>query len=155
MPENAIPEPIGRRIARLRQDLGLTQQVLAERLAISRVALSHIEAGLTTPGERTITLLAGVFKHSPVKLVAGSDYPAAKAERLPLSVAWYTPLEMALALLESDLAWLDRVSDKGLAQEVCAAWRERLANIEASWFEERRLLEAARKNLRRRCQGAR
>ena len=40
----------------------------------------------TTPGERTVALLAGLFKIEPHELVAGTDYPLAKAERLPVVV---------------------------------------------------------------------
>ena len=43
-------ESLGRRIAAHRAKLGLTQQELADRLAISRVAVSHLEAGLSDPG---------------------------------------------------------------------------------------------------------
>ena len=71
-------------IARLRHELGWTQQELAERLAISRVAVSHLESGTSVPSERTITLLAGVFKLEPHELVADTGYPIAKAERLPV-----------------------------------------------------------------------
>jgi len=49
----------------MRGSLGWTQQDLADRLAVSRVAVSHIEAGLRDPGERTVTLLAGLFKVEP------------------------------------------------------------------------------------------
>src|SRR5688572_11380530 len=73
------PINLGQRIAQLRAELGWTQQELAERLGISRVALSHIEAAgmlrATTPGERTIALLAGLFKMEPHELVAGTNYP--------------------------------------------------------------------------------
>jgi len=36
-------DSLGRRIAKLRADLGWTQQELADRIAVSRVALSHLE----------------------------------------------------------------------------------------------------------------
>src|SRR3954447_18468783 len=38
-----VPELLGKRVAALRAGLGWTQQDLADRLAISRVAVSHIE----------------------------------------------------------------------------------------------------------------
>ena len=84
--------------------LGWTQAELAERVGISRVAVSHLEAGISTPGERTVALLAGVFKVEPHELVAGTDYPAAKAERLPVVAARYTEVEHQLALLDARLA---------------------------------------------------
>ena len=85
MPEPKVSEPLGHRIAKHRAELGWTQAELAERVGISRVALSHIESGISNPGERTVALLAGVFKVEPHELVAGTDYPQAKAERLPSS----------------------------------------------------------------------
>lgn len=83
-------ESIGKRIAYLRQENGWTQQSLGDRLAMSRVAISHIEMDLSIPSERTITLMAGVFKLSPTDLVEGTTYPRAKAERLPELTTIYT-----------------------------------------------------------------
>ena len=97
-------ESLGHRIAKHRAELGWTQAELAERVGISRVALSHIEAGISNPGERTVALLAGVFKVEPHELVAGTDYPPAKAERLPVVAARYTEVEHQLALLDARLA---------------------------------------------------
>jgi transcriptional regulator with XRE-family HTH domain len=96
-------ESLGDRIAKHRTELGWTQAELAERVGISRVALSHIESRISTPGERTVALLAGVFKIEPHELVAGTDYPAAKSERLPLVAARYTEVEHRLALLDARL----------------------------------------------------
>ncbi len=104
-------ESLGRRVAAHRAKLGLTQQELAERVGISRVAVSHLESGVTDPGERTVTLLAGLFKVEPHELVAGTTYPAAKADRLPVVVARYTEVELQLALLDHDL---DRLDPAGL-----------------------------------------
>ena len=75
-------------MAALRADRGWTQQQLADRLAVSRVAVSHLESGLTDPGERTVALLAGIFRVEPHDLVSGTSYPAAKAERLPRDLEW-------------------------------------------------------------------
>ena len=114
-----MPEPLGRRIAQLRGDLGWTQADLAERVGISRAALSHLEAGMSTPGERTLALLAGIFKMEPHELIAGTAYPVAKAERLPAVVARYTEVEMQLLLLERDV-------ERGLTPAIRAEWQERL-----------------------------
>src|SRR5438067_12631468 len=91
---------LGRRVASFRTALGWTQQELADRLGVSRVAVSHIEAGLREPGERTVGLLAGLFKVEPWELVAGTAYPEAKAERLPTVACRYTEGEPQLRLLE-------------------------------------------------------
>jgi len=106
-----MPESVGQRIARYRGQNDWTQEQLAERIAISRVAISHIEMGLSIPSERTITLMASVFKSTPHELVHGTTYPLAKAERLPLSVAWFTHREQDIGLLERDLIWLQRLAE--------------------------------------------
>ena len=96
-------DSIGKRIAFLRQKNGWTQQSLADRLAMSRVAISHIEMDLTIPSERSITLMAGVFKLSPIELADGTTYPVAKMERLPEVTTTYTELEMNYTLLKNDI----------------------------------------------------
>jgi transcriptional regulator with XRE-family HTH domain len=100
-------EALGQRIAKHRAELGWTQADLADRVGISRVAMSHIEAGISNPGERTVALLAGTFKLEPHELVAQTDYPPAKAERLPVVAARYTEVEHQLALLDARLAAVD------------------------------------------------
>jgi transcriptional regulator with XRE-family HTH domain len=118
-----VDESLGRRIADLRGKLGLTQQELAERVGISRVALSHVEAGMSDPGERTVALLASVFKIEPFDLVAGTSYPPAKADRLPVVVARHTEVELQHELLANDLAWIDRTGpDRSRLDE----WQSRL-----------------------------
>ncbi len=104
-------ETIGKRIAKLRQQNGWTQQSLADRLAISRVAISHIEMDLTIPSERSITLLAGIFKQTPAALVEGTTYPRAKAERLPELTCLFTELDLQLALLRNDFAWIKNLDN--------------------------------------------
>ena len=124
-----VEESIGKRIASLRQAHGWTQQSLAGRLAMSRVAISHIEMDLSIPSERTITLLAGLFKLSPYELVDGTTYPLAKAERLPEVACCYTKLELEVLLMENDLAWLGRLAGtphyRATAAGVLKAWTER------------------------------
>jgi transcriptional regulator with XRE-family HTH domain len=132
MPENPInpmnpgvPENLGRRIAGYRAKLGWTQQELADRLAVSRVAVSHLEAGMSDPGERTVALLASVFKVEPHVLVEGTAYPTARAERLPVVVAYYTEIEAQLLLLDAELAWLQSAS-AGSAREAIDRWTAKL-----------------------------
>ncbi|MBN1146799.1 MAG: helix-turn-helix transcriptional regulator [Anaerolineales bacterium] len=157
-PRQAALEPIGKRIARLRCEGGWTQQAMAARLAISRVAVSHIEMELTFPSERTITLLAGIFKLSPHELVEGSTYPPAKAERLPAAACCYTQLELELALLENDLAWLARLNGppegRRLASELQENWNTRLSDWLRGTFDERErgMLVAAQERLAEACE---
>jgi transcriptional regulator with XRE-family HTH domain len=152
------PEPIGKRIARLRATRGWTQQNLAERLGISRVAVSHIEMELSTPSERTITLLAGLFKCLPHELVAGSTYPRAKGEKLPQTACAYTPVELELALFDNDLAWLDRLADSdmepALSSQICRRWAQRLESLAAHSLDESEQAALARacKRLKERMQ---
>ncbi len=154
MPKLSI-EPIGKRISRLRLAQGWTQQSLAARLAISRVAVSHLEMDLTVPSERTITLLAGLFKLAPHDLVDGTTYPLPKAERLPGTACCYTPLEMDVALMENDLAWLERLKKQPglltLRHELAQKWSRKLSEwIQCSSDErERELAREALKKLDR------
>jgi transcriptional regulator with XRE-family HTH domain len=149
-------ETLGQRIARLRSLLGWTQQELADRAAISRVAVSHLELGITVPSERTLALLAGVFHLEPPEMVEGTSYPEAKVERLPLVAARYTEVEHQVGLLQRDLAWLARLASlagdsaaERLADTVRAEWRARLAEIGARTLDphERRLLREASASL--------
>jgi len=140
-----MQETIGKRIARLRQVSGWTQQTLAARLAISRVAVSQIEMDLTIPSERTVTLLAGLFKLSPQALVEGTTYPLAKAERLPEVACCYTPLEHELALLDNDLAWLRRLADSSDGARLAVEVQVKVqANVQAQWIDR---LEALREQV--------
>jgi len=123
-------ESIGKRIAFLRQKHGWTQQSLADRLAMSRVAISHIEMDLTIPSERSVTLMAGIFKLSPTELVEGTTYPQAKAERLPELTTTITELELNFSLLQNDLEWLacldNHTSKPAHIQAVLEKWTPRL-----------------------------
>jgi transcriptional regulator with XRE-family HTH domain len=106
MPTSPLPEPLGRRIAAHRARLGLTQQEVATRLALSRNAVSYMETGDSIPSERTIVLLAGLFGVEPHELVAGTDYPEAKADRLPLVAARHTEVAARLLALDAELRWV-------------------------------------------------
>ena len=129
-----MSESLGDRIAKHRTELGWTQAELAERVGISRVALSHIEAGISNPGERTVALLAGVYKVEPHVLVAGTGYPAAKAERLPVVAARYTEVEHQLALLD---ARLEVAVDPAVRARVVADGRVLLDSLLAQTHDRR------------------
>jgi transcriptional regulator with XRE-family HTH domain len=138
---------LGRRIAKLRAELGWTQQELADRVAVSRVAVSHLESDLSTAGERTVALLAGVFGMEPHELVAGTSYPLAKTDRLPLVVARHTEVELQCQLLDRDLAHHDATRDAA----VLDGWAERLCALERVTFDarQRELIARAQERLRR------
>ena len=147
LPSDPLDPPVqhvGRRIAALRTELGLTQQELAARVAISRVALSNLESGRSEPGERTVTLLAGIFGVEPHELVEGSTYPVAKVDRLPLVAARHTEVELQVALLDRDLRWLE-TAPAAMAARVLATWRSDLAAMSATTHDphQQRLLADA------------
>lgn len=135
-----MEETIGKRISRLRQAHNFTQQAIAARLAISRVAVSHIEMDLIIPSERTITLLAGLFKISPIILVEGTTYPKEKVERLPETSCCYTQLELDLALLDNDLNWLTQLKSHPNYLQFCSKlnkkWQSRLEELEINCVNE-------------------
>lgn len=138
---------LGRRIAELRACIGLTQQEIAERLGISRVAVSHIEAGMSVPSERTVVLLAGLFKVEPHELVQGTRYPLAKAERLPPIATRHTDVELQLALCENDVAWVERTGIGG--RDVAARWLPVADDLAAKATRTERVrLEELRRRLR-------
>jgi transcriptional regulator with XRE-family HTH domain len=141
---------LGRRIADHRLKLGWTQQQLADRLAISRVAVSHLESGMSPPAERTVALLAGVFKVEPHELVADTDYPEAKAERLPLVVARYTEVEHLLGLLDADVRWCERL-DGQESDQVLEEWAVCLRSLAVSTWDpaEQDLVAEAGERVRR------
>jgi len=143
-------ETLGQRIARLRARRSWTQERLAEQLAASRVAVSHFEMGLALPSERTIVLLAGLFKLEPHELIAGTGYPIAKAERLPSVACRYTEVEFQLALLQRDLEWAGRL-DLATRKDIAEAWRMKLVALDEQAYDEgeRALLEQAQEWIRR------
>jgi transcriptional regulator with XRE-family HTH domain len=100
-PRDVAEEPLGRRVSRLRSSTGWTQQALADRLGMSRTAISHLEGGISEASERTVILLAGLFALEPHELVAGTLYPQTKAERLPTVTNRHTAVDMALARLHA------------------------------------------------------
>jgi len=140
-------ESLGRRIAKLRAELGWTQQDLADRAAVSRVALSHLETDLSTAGERTVALLAGLFGMEPHELVAGTSYPVAKADRLPLVVARHTEVELQGRLLDRDLELHAATGDPLLLE----GWAQRLRTLQRVTHDprQRQLIDQALERLRR------
>ena len=139
-------------MGKLRAELGWTQAQLAARVGVSRVALSHIESGITVASERTVALLASVFGWDPPDLVAGTDYPVAKAERLPMTVARHTEVAHQLAILAAVLETIDRVPGQEgarLARDVHDTWRTRLQALLATTAdpEDRRRVRTALRDL--------
>ena len=129
-------ERLGQRIAEVRRKHGMTQQQLADRLAISRVAVSHVESSLSVPSERTVTLIAGLFKVEPWELVRDTDYPLARAERLPSVVARHTQAELITAVVDALIESLIEC-DRRTARVVLDPWRARISSELDTCVDER------------------
>ena len=64
---------VGRNLMRLRQRAGLTQDALAERLHVTRQAVSSWETGKTAPDVETLTTLAAALKVDVRALIYGPE----------------------------------------------------------------------------------
>ena len=98
------------------------------------MAVSHLETDINTPSERTVAMLAGLFRMEPHDLVEATSYPVAKSDRLPLVVARWTEVEHQLAMLGRDLWWLDGSSlvgtaDRATVERVLGEWEIVLAKL--------------------------
>lgn len=60
-------------IKKLREEKGMTQDVLAEKLCVTRQAISNWETGKTQPDIETLTRLAEIFDVSVERIIYGSE----------------------------------------------------------------------------------
>ena len=67
---------IGKNIKKLRQEKGITQEQLAERLHVTRQAVSNWEIGKTQPDIETLTVLAEFFEVTVEELIYGKTTQA-------------------------------------------------------------------------------
>ena len=88
-----------------------------------------------------------MFRLEPHQLVAGTDYPSSKAERLPVVVARYTEVEHQLAVLGAELEILACAgrAPARTARELAERWQPLLRGLLAAAddADERRLLREA------------
>lgn len=102
---------VGRNLKRLRQRAGLTQDALAERLHVTRQAVSSWETGKTAPDVETLTALAEALEVDMRALIYGPEVVTGKYVRFQrryvvsaavlgtlvlLWLAVHTPLELYL-----------------------------------------------------------
>lgn len=102
---------VGRNLKRLRQRAGLTQDALAERLHVTRQAVSSWETGKTAPDVETLTALAEALEVDVRALIYGPEVVTGKYVRFQrryvvsaavlgtlvlLWLAVHTPLELYL-----------------------------------------------------------
>ena len=77
-----IYKPIGRKIARRREHLGLTQTVLGEQISprgLTRAAISNIEAGRQRLLVHVLLEIARVLRVEPEELLPGQSIPSTEA----------------------------------------------------------------------------
>ncbi|MDO6849223.1 helix-turn-helix transcriptional regulator [Priestia megaterium] len=67
---------LGKRIAKLRKEKGLSQYELAERLGFSRGKLANYEQGSRQPDYDTLQIIATYFDVSTDYLLGKSDFPS-------------------------------------------------------------------------------
>ena len=92
---------VGKNIRRYRQQNGLTQDALAERLHVTRQAVSNWETGKNQPDLETLEALAGALDLEPAELIYGKkqEYPRFRRK----AVIWVIVLGVLalLALLDA------------------------------------------------------
>lgn len=64
---------VGNSIKKLREERGMTQDELAEKLNVTRQAVSNWETGKTQPDIETLTRLAEIFDVSVERIIYGSE----------------------------------------------------------------------------------
>lgn len=99
---------IGKNITKLRKEKGITQEQLAERLHVTRQAVSHWENGKTHPDIDILTALAEYFEVSIEELIygnksKGSNITIENSAKTGIDVG--TAVGVALAVVLSYSKW--------------------------------------------------
>lgn len=82
-PHASLLRAVGRRIAELRREAGLTQEEAAERLGVSVRALGYIEGGRENLTLRTMASVAGVLGVPVAALLVPPESTEARRGRPP------------------------------------------------------------------------
>ena len=90
---------VGRNLKRLRQRAGLTQDALAERLHVTRQAVSSWETGKTAPDVETLTTLAAALEGDVRALIYGPEVVIGKYVRVQRRYVVSTAVLGTLVLL--------------------------------------------------------
>lgn len=90
---------VGRNLKRLRQRAGLTQDALAERLHVTRQAVSSWETGKTAPDVETLTTLAAALEVDVWALIYGPEVVIGKYVRFQRRYVVSTAVLGTLVLL--------------------------------------------------------
>jgi putative molybdopterin biosynthesis protein len=134
------------KVREVRIAAGISQQALAERVGISRQALSALEAGRAIPGTDVALKVARALGCQVEALFAESEGPA------NVEAAWahgvHGRVNERVVLAEGDHGWVARPADAGRTQGVQAAdgvvTRQRGAVVEIELFG---AVQAAREGL--------
>lgn len=103
-----VRDMVGRNLKRLRQQAGLTQDALAERLHVTRQAVSSWETGKTAPDVETLTALAEALEVDVRALIYGPEvvaeggYPRFQ-RRYVACTAVFAAVTLALLVMEMTL----------------------------------------------------
>lgn len=62
--ENTRAQAIGERLRELRKDAGLSQQEVAEKIGVTKMAVSNYEQGIRVPRDAVKVRLADLFEQS-------------------------------------------------------------------------------------------
>lgn len=113
------------RLIHLRKEQGLTQQQLAERLEVSRQAVSRWELGETAPTMENLRRLSGLYGVSLSHLLDGEEpetaAPPQKASPRPLVSSWAVlagAAIIALAILGAALLSVPASDGPGTVQDM-------------------------------------
>ena len=102
---------IGKNIKKLRTQKDITQEQLAERLHVTRQAVSNWENGKTQPDVETLSMLAECFEISVEELIYGKKEEPAKEKRVVIEKTIKKGLDseavvgIALAVVLSYTKW--------------------------------------------------
>jgi transcriptional regulator with XRE-family HTH domain len=72
---------LGRRIATLRREKGLTQEALAEAMGVSRNHVADIELGARNTGVWSLLLICRALKMSPSQMFADFRFPEERRQK--------------------------------------------------------------------------
>ncbi len=97
---------IGRRIAKRRKSLGLTQAVVEEKAALGQKYLSSIETGKSIPSTEVIMRLAAALETTPDEFLVGTARPEGEDAWKAVAELLRGMSDRQLDLARSFLLWL-------------------------------------------------
>ena len=106
---------IGQRIAQKRDRLGMSQEALAERLGVSRQAVSKWESGASVPDTENVVALSRLFGVSVGWLLGVEEPPEADA----------APAETGGGLTEAQLKMVEEIAGRYIAAQPSPRKRRR------------------------------